>query len=307
MEGAAMYRKIVVGYDGSEQARDALALASRLRADDGVVIAACVYPATGPGRGQQLEAVLADAARETLAGAREQTPAEWLELRPVRGRSPAHGLHIFSEQAQTDLVVVGSAHRGKIGQLLAGSTGERLLHGSSCPVALAPRGFPAGAARPRVIGVAYDGSGDAATALREAAELASELGATLKLITVLPPLDVFTTGALYAPHHTEEEVARYRRAEFGQMLEDAAEPLADELRAATVLAEGRAADQIVAEARKDVDLLVMGSRSYGPLRRVTMGSTAIEVMRLAPCPVIVVPRGAATPSVEASPAATATA
>lgn len=118
-----MYRKIVVGYDGSKHARDALALASTLRADDGVVIAACVYPAPGPGRGQQLESVLADVARETLAGAREQIATEWLELRPVRGHSPAHGLHIFTEQAEPDLVVVGSAHRGKVGQLLAGSTG----------------------------------------------------------------------------------------------------------------------------------------------------------------------------------------
>ena len=91
-----MYRRVVVGYDGSEQAKDALALASQLRARDGVVIAGCVYTATGPGRTRQLESVLADAASETLAEARKQIDADRLSLRPVLGHSPAHGLHVPS-------------------------------------------------------------------------------------------------------------------------------------------------------------------------------------------------------------------
>ena len=42
-----MYRRILVGYDGREPGRDALALAAALRCTDGVVIAACVYAVTG--------------------------------------------------------------------------------------------------------------------------------------------------------------------------------------------------------------------------------------------------------------------
>jgi nucleotide-binding universal stress UspA family protein len=72
-----------------------------------------------------------------------------------------------------------------------------------------------------------------------------------------------------------------------------------------VLVEGRPADAVVNEASNGMGLLVMGSRSYGPIRRVMVGSTAIDVMGRAPCPMIVVPRGAAGPAADASPHAEA--
>ena len=51
----------------------------------------------------------------------------------------------------------------------------------------------------------------------------------------------------------------------------------------------------------------MGSRNYGPIRRVMAGSTAIELMRLAPCPLLVLPRGASRAGAEAAEAGAATA
>ena len=152
-----MYGKIVVGYDGTEQGHDALALAAVLRAPRGAVIASHVYPETGRGSGAKLQSAMADAALETLAGAREQLNGDWLELRAVPGNSAAHGLHHLCTDEEADLVVVGSSHRGEAGRVVAGSVGERLLNGSPCPVALAPKGFRE-AAFPRVVGVAYDGS-----------------------------------------------------------------------------------------------------------------------------------------------------
>ncbi|HSS43092.1 MAG TPA: universal stress protein [Solirubrobacterales bacterium] len=38
------------------------------------------------------------------------------------------------------------------------------------------------------------------------------------------------------------------------------------------------------------DLLVAGSRNYGPVRRVLLGSVSTQLMHRAPCPVLVVPR-----------------
>ena len=298
-----MYGTIVVGFDGSERARDALSLAALLRARDGAVIAGCVYPAAGPGSRKELEPVLADAARETLTDARKQIDDDWLSLQPVPGHSSAHGLHVLSEEAEADLVVVGSSHRGDLGRVLAGSTGERLLNGSHCPVAVAPSGFVSDARAPRVIAVAYDGSHEAAAALHEGAALAAELHGTLKLVTVVPPLEAFSADARYHPHDSDAEIEHYRREEFRRMLEDAAEPISEELRAVTVLAEGKPAAEIVDQAGKGVDLLVMGSRNYGPIRRVMVGSTAIAVTRGSPCPVIVIPRGAATPRADAATAA----
>ena len=99
------------------------------------------------------------------------------------------------------------------------------------------------------------------------------------------------------------------RAELGMAAVPvlAADLLPDELRAATVLVDGHPATEIVDEAGKGIDLLVMGSRNYGPIRRVMVGSTAIAVMRRSPCPVIVIPRGAATPSADTTAKSTTTA
>jgi nucleotide-binding universal stress UspA family protein len=288
-----MYRTILVGYDGTEGGRDALALARILRAPDGVVIVACIHPTSGRAADKQLNTLLADAAAQTLAGARMQVREDWLEFRTAPGHSPAHGLHVLSEEVAADLVVVGSSSRGENGRVHAGSTGERLLNGSPCPVAVAPQGFATGAGTPRVIGVAYDGSDESRAALAEATTLAIETDATLRVIMAVPPLELRWSAAAFAGA-TGDEVRQQRHEAFRQQLAEASESLPAETRAATTLVAGPPSEVIAEEAEKGVHLLVMGSRSYGPIRRVMIGSTAIEMMRVAPCPVIVIPRGAAT-------------
>ena len=50
-----------------------------------------------------------------------------------------------------------------------------------------------------------------------------------------------------------------------------------------------------ASAARELDLLVCGSRGYGPLRSVLVGGVSGRLMRSAHCPVIVVPRGIEPP------------
>ena len=52
----------------------------------------------------------------------------------------------------------------------------------------------------------------------------------------------------------------------------------------------RPADGLAA-ASGHVDLLVMGSRAYGPMRAVMLGGVSRRVMTRAACPVLVLPRG----------------
>jgi nucleotide-binding universal stress UspA family protein len=42
---------------------------------------------------------------------------------------------------------------------------------------------------------------------------------------------------------------------------------------------------------RGVDLLVCGSRGYGPVRRVLLGTVSSALLRQASVPVLVVPRG----------------
>lgn len=287
-----MYRNIVVGFNGSDESRDALALASRLRADDGTVTAVNVYFDPGRARGEEFNPVMADAAAEQLASARTDTPdGAWLRTETGPGHSSAHGLHTFAEDHDADLVVVGSSHRGKVGQTLAGTIGNRLLNGAPCPVAIAPRGYrgrPVTRIGAVVVGV--DGSHESELALPEAAALAKASGADLELVAVAEP-PVVTYGKGSGPLGGYPELKQAIAELTEKRLQQAAEHLADGQPAKTVLAHGDPAEQLSAVARADDALLVVGSRAYGPLRRVLLGSVSTALVKNAPCPVIVVPRG----------------
>lgn len=290
-----MFGKLIVGYDGGEQSRDALALARVLAAPSGgKVIAACVYsyePVYSKGGGDDYtfgEALRADAERvlETAEGATER--------RAVPGSSPPHAIHGLAEAEQADLIVVGSTHHGAIGKVLVGSVGEKLLHGSPCPVAVAPKGF---AATPdveiRKIAVAYNGAPESERALELATRVAAEAGGSLQLYTAveLPAANKSIFPSDYGlPRHSE---AAFIRAQ--ERLEAAVGELPNELGARGDLIFGSAAEALANETRTQADLLVMGSRGYGPIRGVILGRVSAELARSAPCPLLVVPRGAEVP------------
>jgi nucleotide-binding universal stress UspA family protein len=54
---------------------------------------------------------------------------------------------------------------------------------------------------------------------------------------------------------------------------------------------GEVVDELSVVGERGVDLLVCGSRGYGPVRRVLLGTVAAALVRQASVPVLVVPRG----------------
>ena len=148
-------------------ASDAVALGTRLaKACDASLILALVLRDPPLGVGQaQYRAIIDDVVREererTLEPVRERLDLPDVRVQVVAAPSPARGLHAMAEREAADLIVVGSSHRGAMGRVLAGSIAERLLHGSPCALAVAPVGYAtrdgAGLA---VVGVAYDGGNE---------------------------------------------------------------------------------------------------------------------------------------------------
>jgi nucleotide-binding universal stress UspA family protein len=63
----------------------------------------------------------------------------------------------------------------------------------------------------------------------------------------------------------------------------------DGLQAEARLLDGDPAEALVAESEA-LDLLVAGSRGYGPVRSVLLGSVSRALVRGAACPVVVSPR-----------------
>ena len=107
-------------------------------------------------------------------------------------------------------MVVGSAHHGKAGQILAGSVGMGVSHRSPCSVAIAPHDY-AGRARSGITEITggFDGSPEASTALTDALELARASGAPVKLVVVAePPPIIYAKGGgpNYSWHALKEDL-----------------------------------------------------------------------------------------------------
>ena len=65
----------------------------------------------------------------------------------------------------------------------------------------------------------------------------------------------------------------------------------DGIEVEATLITGDPVEALVNVAEAPGTLLVVGSRGYGPLRRVLLGSVSTQLVRSAPCPLIVTPRG----------------
>jgi nucleotide-binding universal stress UspA family protein len=76
------------------------------------------------------------------------------------------------------------------------------------------------------------------------------------------------------------------------VLEEGAASIAPGVDVQHELLEGSAGDALAGAAADDVDLLVVGSRGYGPVRRVLLGGVSSGLMRSSPVPVLAVPRRA---------------
>jgi nucleotide-binding universal stress UspA family protein len=262
------YPRIVVGFEPNERGEDAVALA--------------------------------EAVARTAGGRVERVHVE-------RG-SPARKLFELAERGKADLIVLGSTHRASLGRVAPGSVAEHLLNGARCRLAIAPNGYAraraelAGAApgeaagelrsdpplpavreELRVIGVGFDGTLESLGALAEAAVLARLAGASMRLIAVDAP----------APRQLGPQGAAPPLRVGGTLqarLHDAAAGLPPELRALPVYLKGEPVEILLEQAGEGMDLLVLGSRGFGPVLRLLLGSVAGRVIRAAPCPVLVMPR-----------------
>jgi nucleotide-binding universal stress UspA family protein len=286
---------IIVGVDESQGSIDAIALASRLAGITGSelmlvnVFPYDLHPSRAANRA--FEEYLRRDSNDLLERRRSSLGDKTVEVRAIPDVSSARGLHELAEQENAGLVVVGSTHTGRAGRVLPGSTAERLLHGSPCPVAVAPKGYAQRSSDElAVIGCGYDASLSAAHALETAHRLAVATGARLRVIRVFKPLafdtppDSVLMGGMASYNDTLHERAT-RELESAIATIDAERGVEAEFTIGDP-------EQLLAEASEQLDLLVVGSRGYGPMHAVMVGGVAGRLVREAACPVIVVPRGA---------------
>ena len=284
---------LVIGYDGAPGGADALALGlgwSRQLSVRAVIVT--VYPRPAPiGPGRVDVEWVADRRREAERLLDEaltaSSPATSVEFKAVGSGSASHGLHDVAEELGASLIVLGSQTERR---LLATSTGERVIAGAPCPVAMPPRGW-----RDRAlhdlgrIGVAFVPTPDGREALRVAAMLALRVGARLHVVTVVAgPAEVMS-------YRIGEDVDRMyvsaAKETFEHSIEQAISELASDITASgEVIVGDDPVEMLAAMANSSFDAFFVGSRGYGPIRRVLLGGVASRLLRRLDIPAVIVPR-----------------
>ena len=276
-----MFKNALVGVDGRPSGRDAITLASRLTDPDGKLTLAHVQP----GNVHPLHAITPGlVAEEREASGRlleqERVAADvQAELVTVEAGTAGSGLHRRAEEHAADLIVVGSSRRGHIGRAMLGDDTRAALNGAPCAVAIAARGYAERPLPVAKIGVAYNGSPESEAALVTAKGLAAASRAEVIALEVVSiPTYAFTGLVPPAFGETVELMLSEANARMAEL---------EGVRARAVY--GLSGEEL-AVFSDQVDLLVVGSRSYGPVKRLVLGSTSDYLERHARCSLLVLPR-----------------
>ena len=188
---------------------------------------------------------------------------------------------------RSDLIVVGARSLGVVASALLGSVSLGVARHAPCPVLVCK-----GAVRPlRSATVALDGSDAARDALDYFATLPLPNELAIRLVGVVEPLRYPSVDSV-SPHLVElmKEYEDERRSQLETVLASGSAALRGRVRkVSTTTLVGQAAPSILSEAAKQPsDLVVVGARGLGPVKRLLLGSVSESVLRHASCPVLIV-------------------
>ena len=283
-------KKLIIGCDESERSEDAIEL-GRVLCDlvgaEPVLVSSIstLHPSVesfGPEAARTYRRMeLEDECQRRLGGRRA-------DIRVTVGASAGRDLIAAAEDLNAVCLVIGSSHRGSVGRVALGSVGNSLIHGAPCAVAVALRGYAGSAGALLEVGVAFDGTPESWAALETGIGLAKQTHGRLSVITVFDltahatatAFSVLAAGELTSADHEEKR----------RVLDLALARIPDELPVKGSLLNG-APGPTLASVSADLDLLIVGSKGYGPVRRTFAGSVATHVFHHAGSAVMVLPRG----------------
>lgn len=286
---------VVVGYDGSEEGRQAVewaALAAQRRSATLLVVSATGWsepPAGLEGLAQTGEKYALALAKEGCGVANHMSEAPQTEAVGVVGR-PQDALISLSNDAQ--LVVVGHRGAGALRLGVLGSVAFDVSNNAACPVAVVRRSSGALPTETSPSVVAVDGSATSLKALDLAAQWASESNSLLRIISVWRSPTGEGVGALMAEEASEgvRDGSKGAKNAAHQIVSDAKERVLEVypgLLVESLVGSGRPSEVIV-EASRGAALIVMGARGRGSLATLLLGSVSREVVEGADCAVYIV-------------------
>ena len=284
----------IVGLGGSEHARDPLDWARAVAAPDEQIVVAHAWEmpvVTGFETGLTVDAGDGEArARKFVQGTIAVYGDDRLDGRIIEG-SPGRTLVELGEHLGDDVVlVVGHGGSGKA-SLLLGSTAHHVVHHSHHPVVVV-RGECRVPVRRVVVGIGggdrdKDADARSVAALRWAVRLPGVERVEVSHADFVPGV---AAGPVREPGLESdaalfEDDARLRHAVATATDGTGVAPSGAQI--VPVVAAGTGAFALI-EASRDADLVVMGTRGRAGLVELIVGSTTLEVLAHAHCPVAVV-------------------
>lgn len=193
---------------------------------------------------------------------------------------------VLSEAAArlgADLLVVGARTHDGLARLL-GSTADRVVRKASCPVLVVRGDLEVPPRRPIAAVDLSPLSGEAFR--RGVAILKSVSGGASPYLEALFVLGVLQRQV--APQFTPEQVDRFAAEELGRFVERHADD--GGIGVARKVRVGNVREEILQELKDSgADLLILGTHGLGGFDRLVIGSVAADVIREAPCSVLVSP------------------
>jgi nucleotide-binding universal stress UspA family protein len=281
---------VLAGYIPGSRGRDGLALAVLVKeqAHARLTVATVQPPAwsaPGPARADESawRSYLKEQAEAALTQARELAGGD-ADYLVHTNKGSGRGLVELARRRGADVVVIGSAPRGGRGRITVGSTADQLLHSSSVPVLLAPRGYgdkpPPAFER---LTVAYRRGPGCDAAVKDAAVTAVALDVPLRLVTL-----VISSGRRA---RIEQDMLLRLRDQAAADLRAAARGQRRRLPVEVEVLEGRNVAQALATTSWLAgEMIICASSDTGPLRRVFLGDTSIKIVRASTCPVMILTR-----------------
>lgn len=281
----ANYRKILVAYDGSATARNALAVAGHLAKEDKSWIKVL---SVLPGYAGDIELTGVSNIKETIEGpgkklleeARKLADQDDVNILTNMAQGEPHEKIVYvADDENCDLIVMGRRGTHQLERELVGSVTARVIGYTQKDVLVVPDNTRM--TRKNIL-LATDGSPNCETAVDRAIGLAKDQSASLTAVSVVYTNDEYIA---LAPGIVEELIGKAK--EKLATIKQKGIEIGVEIN--TVIKEGEAYEAINNLAQNNnVDLIIMGSHGKKGLQRLLMGSVTERTIGYAACPVLVV-------------------